>query len=428
MYSREEWLAAVKLYIKYDFASATVRRELGYPLSKTTLRRWYEDYLEQVRTNIEKRRYKRKSKYSDTEKKAVVDYYLEHGKSLTNTIRKMGYPCRPVLMKWIDELAPGQRRLRTYTQNNVQYNFEQKKEAVVNLCTRGDKSAENVAKAAGVTRCVLYKWKYDLLGKECDEVKIENNDHLPNDIGKLQAIAKSLQEDIVRLELERDILEGTLEIVKKGPSADSKTLTNKEKTVLIGALKKKYPLKMMLKSLKISKSSYFYQVNALVAADKYEHLKKRIRELFYENKERYGYRRIHALLKAEKKRVSEKIVQRIMGAENLKVKGKKTKRYSSYAGEVTLAPKNIIARDFHATNPNEKWLTDITEFAIPAGKVYLSPIIDCFDGMAVSWSISTSPSAEMANSSLKAAISTLAENEKPLVHSDRGGHVRQEVA
>ena len=44
-------------------------------------------------------------------------------------------------------------------------------------------------------------------------------------------------------------------------------------------------------------------------------------------------------------------------------------------------------RDFHAANPNELWVTDITEFRIPAGKVYLSPVIDCYDGMPVAWTI-----------------------------------------
>ena len=72
----------------------------------------------------------------------------------------------------------------------------------------------------------------------------------------------------------------------------------------------------------------------------------------------------------------------------------------------------------------EKWLTDITEFAIPAGKVYLSPIIDCFDGMPVCWSIGTSPNAELTNGMLDKAISLLKVGEHPVVHTDRGCHYR----
>ena len=73
---------------------------------------------------------------------------------------------------------------------------------------------------------------------------------------------------------------------------------------------------------------------------------------------------------------------------------------------------------------NEKWLTDITEFAIPAGKVYLSPIVDCFDGLLVNWNISTSPDALLVNSMLDNAAKLLSVGEKPIIHSDRGVHYR----
>lgn len=73
---------------------------------------------------------------------------------------------------------------------------------------------------------------------------------------------------------------------------------------------------------------------------------------------------------------------------------------------------------------NEKWLTDITEFAIPAGKVYLSPIVDCFDGLLVNWNISTSPDALLVNSMLDDVAKLLSVGEKPIIHSDRGVHYR----
>lgn len=102
----------------------------------------------------------------------------------------------------------------------------------------------------------------------------------------------------------------------------------------------------------------------------------------------------------------------------------KKKKYSSYLGEISPSVDNIINRDFHSEKPNEKLLTDITEFSIPAGKVYLSPMIDCFDGLVVSWSIGTSPNAELVNSMLDSTIASLKEGEHPIVHSDRGGHYR----
>ena len=123
--------------------------------------------------------------------------------------------------------------------------------------------------------------------------------------------------------------------------------------------------------------------------------------------------------------LSEKVVQRLMKQESLIVAQPKRRRYTSYLGEISTAPENIINRNFQAAAPNEKWLTDITEFQIPAGKIYLSPIIDCFDDMAVNWTIGTNPDAELVNTMLDAAIETVADtSDRPVVHSDRGGHYR----
>ena len=113
-----------------------------------------------------------------------------------------------------------------------------------------------------------------------------------------------------------------------------------------------------------------------------------------------------------------------MKEESLVVKIRRKRKYNSYRGELSVAPENLINRDFHATKPNEKWLTDIMEFSIPAGKVYLSPVIDCFDGMPVSWKIGTSPNAELVNTMLREAINRLNPKEKPIIHSDRGCHYR----
>lgn len=114
-----------------------------------------------------------------------------------------------------------------------------------------------------------------------------------------------------------------------------------------------------------------------------------------------------------------------MKQEALAVPKPGRRRYSSYRGEISPAPQNIINRDFHALAPNERWLTDITEFPMGAGKVCLSPIIDCFDGMVISWAIGTKPDAGLANTMLDAALETIADSEeRPMIHSNRGGHYR----
>ena len=174
----------------------------------------------------------------------------------------------------------------------------------------------------------------------------------------------------------------------------------------------------------MAKSSYCYQVSVLHGPDKYEAVRRRIKDIFHSVSKRYGYRRIHCMLKNEGIVISEKVVRTIMREESLIVPFVKTKKYSSYVGEVTPPVPNLVKRNFHADAPNELWLTDITEFRIPAGKVYLSPMVDCFDGLPVAWTIGTSPSADLANTMLDVAITTLGEDEHPIVHTDRGGHYR----
>lgn len=159
---------------------------------------------------------------------------------------------------------------------------------------------------------------------------------------------------------------------------------------MIDALREKYRLKELLSLFDMAKSSYFYQEYAIKALDKYEEAREQIHKVFSESYESYGYRRIHASAKkADGTNYSEKVIRRLMKEENLVIKRSKRRKYSSYQGEITPAVENLLKRDFHADKPNEKWLTDITEFHIPTGKVYLSPVIDCYDGLPVAWTIGT---------------------------------------
>lgn len=137
-------------------------------------------------------------------------------------------------------------------------------------------------------------------------------------------------------------------------------------------------------------------------------------DIFEENYRCYGYRRLHAMLRGNNRVISEKVVRRLMAEEQLVVKRTRRRRYNSYCGEIGPAPENLLARDFSSCRPNEKWLTDITEFQLPAGKVYLSPVIDCFDGQVVSWSIGTRPDATLVNTMLDDALDTLNEHDKPV--------------
>ncbi|MFW5556327.1 MAG: IS3 family transposase [Roseburia inulinivorans] len=426
MYSYEQRIKAVQLLIKYDMSYSTVIHELGYPDSGS-LRGWYKEYKENGDLHKDRTR---KSKYTLEQKRVAVDYYLEHGKCVNRTCKKLGYPSRPELDKWIEELAPEQKKRCRSLSTSVKYTREQKEQAIIALCSR-TKTAKEVAAEYGVTRENLYNWKRALLGggdtprmKSSVSEKMQTHTELLAENAELIKERDKLLQEVHRLQLEKDILEKAAEIIKKDQGITLDSLTNREKAIVIDALRDRYTLKELLKAFNMAKSSYCYQMAVLKAPDKYESTREDIRNIFSSSGCTYGYRRIHQAMKNAGKTISEKVVRRLMDEENLLVVSVKRKKYSSYLGEISPAVPNVIDRDFHSDEPNLKWLTDITEFHIPAGKIYLSPIIDCFDGMPVSWTIGTSPDADLVNSMLDAAISTLKADEHPLVHSDRGCHYR----
>lgn len=434
MFTYQERIKAVQLLIQYDMSYATVIRELGYP-SKGALINWYKEYIENGDLHKD---FIKKSKYGEEERQKAVAYYLEHGKCVSRTVRILGYPSRPELDAWIKELVPEEKKYCRSGGSLIKYTREQKEKAVISLCSRS-KPAKEVADEIGVSREVLYNWKRQLL-KEGREPKMTKKDKVSNtstdvkhegQITDLQAEKEhlikqvdELQKEIYRLQLERDILEKAAEIIKKEKGISLATLTNHEKAIVINALREKYFLKDLLQILHMAKSSYCYQAFILNKTDKYADLRKEVKKAFNGSSSRYGYRRIHSVIKSAGTVISEKVIRRIMKEEQLIVPGIRRRKYNSYKGEISPEVANVIDRDFHADKPNEKWLTDITEFHIPAGKIYLSPIIDCFDGLPVSWTIGTSPDAELVNRMLDEAISVLKEGEQPVIHSDRGSHYR----
>lgn len=435
MYTYEQRMTAVNLYIKYHHKAAAVIRELGYP-NRHVLVQWFKEY-EATGDLHQSSKLRKKSKYSKEQKQAALQFYQDHGRSITLTVTMLGYPGKTTFKQWLNEAFPDRKKYCVSGGAMVEYPQEKKEQAVIDLCARNGSAAE-VAQRHGVSRVTLYQWKKQLLCQELcvtmpkkpatpksinTEITGPTVEALQLEKSMLEKQVDDLQKAVYRLQLERDVLEKATEILKKDKGINLAILRNSEKAEIIGALRKRYRLKELLHALHMSKSSYCYQANCLRGPDKYAALRTEIHTLFHVVDGRYGYRRIHASLKNSGIVVSEKVVRRLMKQDGLTVRCIRQKKYSSYAGEISPAVPNLVNRDFHADAPNTKWLTDITEFSIPAGKVYLSPIIDCFDGLVVAWSIGTSPSAELANSMLDKAI-TLLKEEHPIVHSDRGGHYR----
>ena len=169
----------------------------------------------------------------------------------------------------------------------------------------------------------------------------------------------------------------------------------------------------------MARSVFYYHLKRLKAGDKYAVEKDCIRSVFHEHKGRYGYRRVTAEMRNRGFAINHKTVQRLMGEMCLKSKIRKI-RYRSYKGEVGKIAPNIIARDFSADAPNRKWATDVTQINIGSVKLYLSPILDMFNGEIISYNISKSPNLEQVYDMLDKAFAKFDNLDGLILHSDQG--------
>ena len=135
-------------------------------------------------------------------------------------------------------------------------------------------------------------------------------------------------------------------------------------------------------------------------------------EIFDLSGHTYGSPRIWLALRNRGVFISEKVVRRLMKEEQIEVRYTKRKRkYSSYIGEIAPAVKDLVRHKFRANQPNELWVTDITEFCAGKDKLYFSPVIDCYDGKVVAWSASRFPDKNLVEVMLNQAVKTLSTDE-----------------
>jgi putative transposase len=150
-------------------------------------------------------------------------------------------------------------------------------------------------------------------------------------------------------------------------------------------------------------------------------IKEEVLSIYQEHEGRYGYRRIRDELVNRGKKVNHKKVQRIMKALQLQCQVR-MKKYKSYKGTVGKVAPNHLNRDFTAEAPNEKWVTDITEFKLFGEKLYLSPVLDLFNGEIVTYTIGSRPTYSLVSEMLVQAFEHLPEQHHLMMHSDQGWH------
>lgn len=250
---------------------------------------------------------------------------------------------------------------------------------------------------------------------------------LPDDPGELKAI-------IGRLEFDNAVLREVLAVLKADPAFAPGSLTRDERARAAFGLQPRYGAAAACAALGLARSTYYSVIGRLTRPDHDDGLDAAVAEAFLrDGGEARGYRFVTARASAILGRpVSEKRVRRSMARQGFAVCYAGRRRgYSSYKGEIDPPAPNLLLNPdgthrFGAGRPNEVWVSDITRFSLPddGRKVYLSPVIDLFDGKPVGWSVGLGPDADLANSSLLKAASTLGPDEAPIVHTDRGCHYR----
>ena len=171
----------------------------------------------------------------------------------------------------------------------------------------------------------------------------------------------------------------------------------------------------------MARSTFYYHKKRLGQTDGYDAIREHIRAIYDKHHGRYGYRRITAQLRNEGKDINHKTVQKLMGQMGLKAI-RKRQHYRSYKGELGKIAPNVINRNFQTTAPDQKWATDVTQMKIKDRWVYLSPILDMFNGEIVSYVISDRPDLKMVMTMLDKAFKKRDVQGNLILHSDQGWH------
>ena len=389
--------------------------------------------------------------YSAEDRRFAVDLWFEMlgSISMDDFVAELGWPSRTALSGWVRADPRHDPDKAQYRSSTVLSKLELIRRVADGSSVSRAERESGVSRgsggravklyAEGGTAALLPKATTRARARMCEEKKARARGRapyldqpevpadLPDDPAALKAIIGELQ-------MSNAVLREVLDVLKADPGCDPASLTNREKAAVAFNLGDRYAATELCALLGLPRSSRYYALGAMTRPGARDLIARDVREIFeVELESARGYRCVKLLLDGRLGRpVSEKVVRDSMREQGLAVAYSRRgrRRYSSYAGEIDGAAPNLLLRpdgthDFRAALPNRVWASDITEFRLPgARKVYLSPVLDLFDGKPVAWSISTSPDAELADSSLAKACASLAPGEHPVAHTDRGCHYR----
>ncbi|MFJ7376031.1 IS3 family transposase [Lysinibacillus capsici] len=361
------------------------------------------------------------AKFTSEEKLQAALRYIKGNESSHEIAKSIGTDHKAIL-NWAKQYEYNgvEAFIKRYTNYSAQFKLD-----VLNfMIENGTSLLETAAIFKIATPSTLRSWKKQFKTKGFDALQSRKKGHpsMKKETNKqpkqapVEGTPEALQAEINRLRMENEYFKK----VERLSSSQGK-ITKEDKVKVIYELRHKYSVKALAKFAGIPRSTYYDLVKKMDRPNPDAELKAEIRAIYNEHEGRYGYRRIRDELENRGKKVNHKKVQRIMKELGLKCLVR-MKKYKSYKGTIGKIAPNRLDRNFIAEAPNEKWVTDITEFKLFGEKLYLSPILDLFNGEIITYTIGHRPTYSLVSEMLEKALERLPEEHQLLMHSDQGWH------
>jgi len=373
--------------------------------------------------------------YTRKEKTRILEELWASGLPRATAAARPGWPTRETLRRWEAQADAGEldvrRPARPSHAKHLPYDPRVKAEAL-RLRSAGVPTRAIRARLGIASRTAISSWE-----RAARDGRLDPRTGRPGRAGdgRGRAVGDGNGRDgrdaeVAELRLQVSVLK---ELIGDPKALGPGSLSNRRKAELGERLRRErgVSLRWVLTFFRISKSSYEY-ARAHPLRPGRPDVDVLVREAYDASGGTYGYRRVRAWAAARGEGVPERAARRSMREQGLVARCARTahaRRYSSYAGEVAPAAPNLLLdghgrHAFRAGAPDRVWVTDLSELAFPAGKLYLSAVVDCFDGFLVGARVARRPRSEVADSSLADACARLATGEHPVTHSDRGVHYR----
>jgi putative transposase len=197
----------------------------------------------------------------------------------------------------------------------------------------------------------------------------------------------------------------------------------------IAEQQRSYPVQTMCQVLDVSTSGYYAwrQRGESVRAQEDRELLGEIERIYADSGKRYGSPRVWQALRKLGRKHSRKRVARLMATKGLFARKRRHFVHTTQADPTHQASANLLARDFHADEPNRKWVSDIKQIPTDEGDLYLAVHLDLYARRVVGWAMDDNMEATLTVNSMEMAVQQREPEPDLLTHSDRGRQFSAEV-